>query len=310
MTEKPRIALVTGVGGFLGRYITRHFAANGWEVIGVDRHAFENAPVRSLKSYHAMELPSPAFSALIKEIQPAVCVHCAGRASVPQSVVDPAADFAGNTNLTFELLNALRVHAPECRFVLLSSAAVYGNPVRLPVVEEDAIAPVSPYGFHKRLSEQLISEFHKVYGLPGASLRIFSAYGPGLRRQVLWDICYKVLIEGGIKLQGTGQETRDFLHATDIARAVVTVATKAPMTGEVYNVASGSEISMEELATQILRLLRSNLKIEMDGIVPPGTPRNWRADISRLRSLGYESSVPFQSGLESFVAWSRAELLG
>ncbi|MDB6030418.1 MAG: NAD-dependent epimerase/dehydratase [Verrucomicrobiales bacterium] len=302
--------LITGVGGFLGRYIARHFASDGWDVVGVDRHALENAPVRSLKAYHAMELPSPAFRSLIETSKPTVCVHCAGRASVPQSVVDPVRDFEGNTHLTFEMLNTLRLFAPGCRMVFLSSAAVYGNPATLPTSETDPVMPVSPYGFHKFLGEQLVTEFYKVYGIHGASLRIFSAYGPGLRRQVLWDICYKALIENSVKLQGTGKETRDFIHATDIARAVLSIAKAAPMTGEVYNVASGREITIAELARCILKELRSDLILELDGVIPVSTPRNWRADISKLRSLGYEPSVPLETGIESFAAWARAELIG
>jgi UDP-glucose 4-epimerase len=310
MNVNSKIAVIAGVGGFLGRYIARHFAADGWEVIGIDRHGAENAPTRSLKSYYTMELPNPDFDSLVKKLRPAACINCAGRASVPKSVLDPAADFKGNTHLTFELLNTFRLHAPECKFVFLSSAAVYGNPARLPTSESDSIRPVSPYGFHKFMGEQIVAEFHKIYGLRGASLRIFSAYGPGLRRQVLWDICYKTLIEHSVKLQGTGKETRDFIHATDIARAILNIVKTAPMAGEVYNVASGREIAIEELAHRILKNLRSDLVLEMDGVLPVGTPRNWRADISKLRALGYEPLISLEEGIESFVAWTRAELVG
>ena len=302
--------IITGVAGFLGRYIARQFAAEKWSVIGVDHHANENAPLRSLSSYHAMELPSTAFGTLLEQVKPTLCIHCAGRASVPQSVVNPAADFAANGSLTFDLLDTLRIHAPSCRFIFLSSAAVYGNPVRLPITEDDPVAPVSPYGFHKAMSEQLIKEFCMVYGLRGASLRIFSAYGPGLRRQVLWDFCYKALIEKRIVLQGTGNETRDFIHAIDVAMATLAVAKGAPMTGEVYNVASGQEITIHALADQVLRPLRTGLVPEIDGIVPVGTPRNWRADISRLSTLGYEPSVRLETGVERFALWASAELLG
>ena len=302
--------IITGVAGFLGRYIAREFAADKWSVVGVDHHANENAPLRSLDSYHPMELPSAAFGALVRQTQPTLCIHCAGRASVPQSVVDPATDFAANTSLTFDLLETLRTHAPSSRVIFMSSAAVYGDPVRLPVTEEEPVKPVSPYGFHKAMSEQLLKEFYTVYGLRGASLRIFSAYGPGLRRQVLWDFCYKALIEKRIVLQGTGQETRDFIHAIDVAGATLAIAKHAPMTGEVYNVASGEEITIGMLATKVLRRLDAELVPEIDGIVPAGTPRNWRADISKLGALGYQPSVPLDTGIERFALWASAELLG
>ena len=302
--------IITGVAGFLGRYIARQFASEKWSVIGIDHHANENAPLRSLHSYHAIRLPSTAFGALVKQVQPALCIHCAGRASVPQSVIDPAADFAANASLTFDLLDTLRTYAPSSRVVFMSSAAVYGNPVRLPITEEESVVPLSPYGFHKSMSEQLLKEFHTVYGLRGASLRIFSAYGPGLRRQVLWDFCYKALIEKRIVLQGTGQETRDFIHAIDVAKATLAIAKGAPMIGEVYNVASGEEITIRALAEKVLEQLRTGLVPETDGIVPTGTPRNWRADISKLRALGYQPSIQLEIGIERFSSWASAELLG
>jgi UDP-glucose 4-epimerase len=119
-----------------------------------------------------MRLPNPALGELLAAERPQVCIHCAGRASVPQSMKDPAPDFRDNTALTFELLNLLRQYVPGCRFLLLSSAAVYGNPRSLPVGEGDEVRPVSPYGFHKRQCELLCQEFSSIYGVPTASVRI------------------------------------------------------------------------------------------------------------------------------------------
>jgi nucleoside-diphosphate-sugar epimerase len=97
---------------------------------------------------------------------------------------------------------------------------------------------------------------YTVYGLATASVRIFSAYGPGLRRQVLWDICQKVITQKTLILQGTGQESRDFIHALDIAKAFRVIACDAPMQGEVYNLASGQEVTVRELATLVLKHFR------------------------------------------------------
>ena len=90
---------------------------------------------------------------MLQEESPHVLVHCAGRASVGISFEDPLADFHGNSVLTYSILDSLRLHAPACRFINLSSAAVYGNPSALPVTEDTAIAPISPYGFHKLQTE-------------------------------------------------------------------------------------------------------------------------------------------------------------
>jgi UDP-glucose 4-epimerase len=302
--------LITGVAGFIGRYVARHFHQAGWSVVGVDNSPPENAPLANMTLYHQMRLPDAQLGDLLQSLQPQVLIHCAGRAAVGLSVTDPGADFYGNTVATFEVLNALRLHAPTCRFIFLSSAAVYGNPIALPITETQPLAPVSPYGFHKLQSEQLCVEYAQIYGLPTASVRIFSAYGPGLRRQVIWDICQKVMSQGSLKLQGTGQESRDFIHALDIAQALAIVASQAPMVGEAYNLSTGQEMSIAMIASLVLSALEVDLEPEFDGVVPPGSPLNWRADISKLKSLGFEPTITFERGVKTFANWCRAELLG
>lgn len=310
MTSQRKSVLITGVAGFIGRYVARHFSDQGWLVIGIDNSPPENVPLANLSAYQRLQLPDPAINSLLYNNSPQVCIHCAGRASVGLSMTEPSADFHSNMVVTFELLNALRLNAPECRFIFLSSAAVYGNPELLPVSEKQFCSPLSPYGFHKLQSEQLCLEFAKVYNLPTASLRIFSAYGPGLRRQVLWDICQKAISQSSLILQGTGKESRDFIHALDIAKALNVVAESAPMQGEVYNLGTGREVYIEQLAQLILDSLELNYPLQFDGVVPVGTPLNWQADVSKLYSLGFTASVPLERGIKTFANWCRAELVG
>ncbi|MCF4967954.1 NAD-dependent epimerase/dehydratase family protein [Nostoc sp. CMAA1605] len=305
-----KIALITGVTGFIGRYIARHFSEQGWSVIGIGTSPPENAPLANLTKYYCLRLPDLYLHEILQLHYPSICIHCAGRASVGLSVSEPGSDFYTNSVVTFELLNSLRLHTPNCKFIFLSSAAVYGNPQSLPINETQTVAPISPYGFHKLMCEQMCLEFTKVYGLPTASMRIFSAYGPGLRRQVVWDICQKAIIKGSLLLQGTGEESRDFIHALDIARALSVVVKSAPMEGEVYNLGSGREVKISELATIVLNSLEENLTLQFDGIVPLGNPLNWQADIYKLKSIGFIPTVELERGIKTFVNWCRAELVG
>jgi UDP-glucose 4-epimerase len=310
VSEDRKTVLITGVAGFIGRYVARYFAAQGWDVVGIDGSAPENAPLSSLTAYHSLRMPSTELGGIIASCAPTICIHCAGRAAVGLSMTEPATDFYGNTVMTFELLDALRLNAPNCRFIFLSSAAVYGNPHSLPIDENHPTVPLSPYGFHKLQSEQLCQEFSKIYGLPTASMRIFSAYGPGLRRQVLWDICQKAVLGKPVKLQGTGAESRDFVHALDIANALMVVGTSAPMGGEVYNLATGMEVKIVDLASLVLDAVDYQGSLDFDGVVPTGTPLNWRADISKLVTLGFTPSIELEPGVKSFANWCKAELLG
>jgi UDP-glucose 4-epimerase len=302
--------LVTGGAGFLGRQVTREFSNSGSRVICLDAVPPENAPAGTSIRYHQLLLPSHALTELLQNERPDVCVHCAGRASVPFSMTDPAADFRDNTILTFEVLDALRRAAPHCGFLFLSSAAVYGNPATLPVREDQRCAPLSPYGFHKWMCELLCQEFAQVHGLRTAVVRIFSAYGAGLRRQVVWDICAKALASGKLALRGTGDESRDFIHATDIARALVLLAARGEWNGAVYNLASGNETTIRALAVQLVALLGCDVVPQFDGVCSAGEPLRWQADIGKIRELGFAPRVALDRGLATVATWARAELGG
>jgi len=170
--------------------------------------------------------------------------------------------------------------------------------------------PISPYGFHKLQGEQLCLEFSKVYGLATASARIFSAYGPGIRRQVMWDICQKAIFQDSITLQGTGQESRDFIHALEIAKALFIIANKAPMQGEVYNLGTGIEVTIAELAELLLAALDYQGSLKFDGESSVGNPLNWQAEITKIQTLGFQPEVPLKQGIHTFANWCRAELVG
>lgn len=302
--------LVTGVAGFIGRHVACLFSSQGYEVIGIDVLSPEDVSLRSLNldKYFQLQLPDAKLGEILEHYEIEACIHCAGRASIAESVSNPASDFYSGVPTTFEILNELRLHKPRCIFVFLSSAAIYGNPASLPVSETAAVNPISPYGFHKLQCELLCKEFSRVYGLRTASLRIFSAYGPGLRRQVVWDIFQKAQTNPVLSLQGTGNESRDFVHAEDISDAIMIVIKNGLFDGEVYNVATGREVKISELAEIILASSGITKKIEFDGIVPIGVPQNWRADISKLQGLGFSPSIALEKGIADFVDWCRGRL--
>lgn len=296
--------LVTGAAGFLGHYVTTHFAREGWQVVGLDCVPSSTILAAGV-TYHQLELPSPRLGTLVAAEVPDVCVHCAGSASVGISLESPDIDFHGNTVLTFEVLDALRRHAPTCRFLLLSSAAVYGNPAGLPVTEGHAPSPLSPYGFHKLQCEMLCTEYSRFFNLPTAIVRIFSAYGPGLKRQVIWDICQRALTKGAVAMHGTGRESRDFIHATDIACGLFVLAEEGPGNADIYNLSSGREVSIAELARLVLAELAPGVEPEFNGRATPGDPLNWRADISKISALGFAPQIELEDGLREVAQWSR-----
>ena len=305
-----KTVLITGVTGFLGRYIARQFSQAGWIVAGIGTRPPENAPRQDLSHYYQLVLPSLDLVAIAKQLQPEVCIHCAGRASVELSVSDPASDFQASVAMTFHLLDTLRLYAPNCHLIYLSSAAVYGNPRIIPIPESQLTAPISPYGFHKLIGEQLCLEFFQVYQLPTTIARIFSAYGAGLRRQVVWDICQKVLTQTKIKLYGTGQESRDFIHGIDVAQAILVLAESSEGKANIFNLSTGVETKIKDLVRLIVAKLNPEIEIEFDGNLPSGIPCNWQADITKIKQLGFEPTVNLEKGLDSFMQWSHGEIVG
>ena len=299
---------ITGVAGFLGSHMARHFSARGYEVSGVDAVPEKRAPMDALQTYYERQLPGSDLGDLVRDVAPDFCIHCAGMASVPASFENPAADFAAGPVLTWHLLDALCRKAPKCRTLFLSSAAVYGNPRAIPVREDVELAPISPYGYHKLLSCQICREFAQLQGMQIAIARIFSAYGPGLRKQVVWDLSREALLRGGIVAQGTGQESRDFIHVDDICRGAEIVLASGDMAAGIYNFGSGTETTIGDLAKLICANAGAGCSVKFDGRVPRGTPLRWRADISKLRSLGFIPSVAIESGVREVVNWCRGEL--
>lgn len=294
--------LITGVNGFIGSHVLRAFQERGDDLAGIDIH---DRPHAALPEYRGLTLPSSDIGALVRRWNPRICIHCAGPASVANSVQNPAADFQGSVGGTQSLLEALRHQAPECRLVYLSSAAVYGNPVSLPIFETSPIQPISPYGFHKQMCEALCLEYTRVFGLRTAAVRIFSAYGPGLRRQVVADICSKLAAPASapLELHGTGEETRDFIHVEDIVRGLVSVLDHGRFEGEVYNLASGSSASIRQVAEILGRRLNPAREIRFNGVQRVGDPLYWSANIDKLGATGFTPSVDLAAGLSAYAEW-------
>jgi UDP-glucose 4-epimerase len=300
--------LVTGVAGFIGSEVAAFAKRLGWRVIGLDIVEPDRKTDSNLEFFQCASLGSADLVSVLNDYVPTFCVHCAGSSSVPKSFESPVADFESGPRGTFHLLDNLRRHAPGCRFVFVSSAAVYGNPSKLPVAEDQAAAPLSPYGWHKWLSEQVCNEFAQLFGVPVAIARVFSAYGPRLRRQVIWDLCKKFADGNKVVLEGTGDESRDFIHVSDIARGLITIAEKGMMESSVYNLAAGEEIS--------IRLVAEKIRAEFElfaqpfcfsGNLPKGTPSRWQAEISAIGTLGFKPQVAFSSGLVAYVDWWKTQ---
>jgi UDP-glucose 4-epimerase len=249
-----------------------------------------------------MVLPSPDLEGLIKTFQPDYCIHCAGSASVGYSMQNPGVDFNSGPPVVFHLLDSIRKVESGCKTIFLSSAAVYGNPNQLPILEDSSLNPVSPYGYHKSMCEDLMKEFHTIYGLDHVILRIFSCYGTGLRKQLLWDVCNKFK-KGEAVFFGTGQETRDFIHVKDLA-SLIALIIKNGIVNKTINVGSGLETRIADVVALLAKSLNySKNNISFNGDTKLGDPLKWKAEVSKISDLGFRPSISLKEGIQQYADW-------
>jgi UDP-glucose 4-epimerase len=206
------------------------------------------------------------------------------------------------------LLDSVRASGRQPVVVFPSSAAVYGNPRELPVDESAPCAPLSPYGFHKQACELLAREYASCFGLRVVVARLFSIFGPGQRRLLVWDLFRRLAANPAtVSLDGTGAESRDYLHVDDAMRALLALTGVDTPAGAVLvtNVASGEETPIRELALVVREMLGSGSDVVWSGRSRAGDPVRWCADTRHLGELlpGWRPE-PLRAGLRRCIdAW-------
>lgn len=297
------IILITGSDGFIGRHLVKAYSESdatiyGWTMDGVGKIGGEVIPA---------DLTNPVdVEKNLERISPDLLIHCAGCADVIYSVKEPLLDLKSNYITTHNLLFSMRkLEMQKCRFILFSSAAVYGNPISLPMGEDAAINPLSPYALHKKSAEEVCVFMKKNYDLDTKVMRIFSVYGPGLRKQLFWDMYQKISTTGKLELFGSGEESRDYIYIDDLVQATMLIA-RTDIDADVFNIANGVEVTIREAAEVFVKAMGKDTDIiQFMGVRREGEPINWRADISRLKSLGFVRNVSFEDGIERYVSWAK-----
>ena len=291
--------LIIGSKGFIGAHSLQYFKDLNHTVFGCDVVVDYNS-----ENYFLLDATNADFHEVFEAQSFDVCINCSGAASVPDSLIHPQRDFELNVTNVFKMLDAIRKHQPQCKFINISSAAVYGNPVVLPVAEHAVLKPVSPYGLHKQMAENILQEFYTYYNVSTLSLRLFSVFGPGLQKQLFWDL-YKKMQQNlsAIELIGTGDESRDFIYVKDVTHVFDLIIQKCIFNGGVINVANGIEVTIREAVETFAKELNWNGKINYSQTIRKGDPLNWKADITKLKQAGYQQKHSLQGGLKEYTQW-------
>jgi UDP-glucose 4-epimerase len=228
--------------------------------------------------------------------------HEAAVVSVERSVEAPGRSNEVNLDATLGLLE--RAREQDARFVLASSSAIYGPPTAVPIAEDEPKEPMSPYATQKLAADHYARQYHDLYGLETVALRYFNIYGPRQRAGDYSGVISAFLGQARegepITVEGDGEQTRDFVHVSDVVRANLLAATTDAV-GEAFNVGTGTSVTIAELAREIRSLVDSDSDVVH--VDPrPGDVEHSCADISRSkRRLGYEPTVSLRAGLETLT---------
>jgi len=304
--------LITGVGGFVGRYFWEYLLEHEPEftVLGLDM--MPEAPwEHPAFSYLPIDLTSSgAVNAVVGMFQPDYIVHLASISSVGQSWKAPADCFTNNTSIFLNLAEAVRAKCPEARMLSIGSSEEYGNypPESMPLREGYELKPCNPYAVARVAQEMLSKLYADSYGLNIMMTRSFNHIGPRQRDVFVIPSFVKQLVEikknggKGTMRVGNLDIVRDFLDVRDVVNAYWRILTKGKP-GEVYNVCSGKGVKLRDIITATAELLSIEPTIEVDPtLVRPADNAVIIGDSSRIReSLGWEPKFIFEQTLNDMI---------
>ena len=308
--------LITGIGGFIGSSLARALLDRGQQVRGVDNFSTgrrENLAeiLGSIDFREASLLEVEAMKAACSGVD--FVLHQAAIPSVPKSVLDPIGSNQANVDGTVNLLVAAR-DAKVRRVVYAASSSAYGDTPTLPKHEGMTPNPISPYAVAKLASEHYMTSFYRCYRLETVALRYFNIFGP---RQdpsspysgVLAKFITQMLRGDQPTIFGDGETSRDFTYIDNAVAAnlLACEATAPQVAGQVFNVATGRRITLNEVFAALQKLTgysgKPRYAPEREGDI-----KHSLADISKAeRSLGYKPTVNFEEGLQRTVDWYRTQ---
>lgn len=306
-----RRVLVTGGAGFIGNEVARQLIAAGAEVTVVDN--LVNGKLANLADIDQQRLTvaqtdirdQAAMADLVKDRDLILHLACLG---VRHSLHAPLENHAVNATATLQLLELAR-QAGVKRFVYVSSSEIYGTARTAPMTEEHPQFPMTVYGAAKLAGERYTDAYWRTWRYPTTVIRPFNAFGPrshheGDSGEVIPKFMLRAMAGKPLIIHGDGEQTRDFIFVGDTARGIIEAALHDGAIGETLNLGNGREVTVNELANQIARILPGrNIGIE-HGADRPGDVRRLIADSSRAERLfGFRPRVSLHEGLEVLRDW-------
>jgi len=302
--------LVTGGAGFIGSHIVEALLGQGHFVRVLDN--FDTGSRENLSRFSgSLEVMEGNLedNGTVRQAMDGIdfVLHQAARGSVPRSVLDPAGTHHANITGSLHVLIAAR-DAGVRRVICASSSSVYGETPTLPKLESMPTMPLSPYALSKLTMEQYAAVFSGVYGLETVSLRYFNIYGPRQNPHLQYSAVIPIFVRNMMKgmpctIFGDGEQTRDFTYVEDCVRANLFACKSEDVSGKVFNIACGNQISVNELFRILNEILEYHIPPSYQS-QRPGDVRYSYADVRKAENeLGFKPRTTLFDGLKKTVEW-------
>lgn len=301
--------VVTGGAGFIGSHIVEAFLKGGHQITVIDDLSSGSRDnLFPGVEFLELDIRSEKTREALAKISPDVVVHTAAQMSVRKSMEDPTFDAQVNVVGLVNILQAFELKKLPFFVFLSTGGAIYGEQETFPAREDHPLKPASIYGLAKHVGEEYLEFWHREFGLSYAALRLGNVYGP---RQSphgeagVVAIFNKKLIAGDVPvINGTGEQTRDYVYVKDVARAVESVSTRS-VTGT-YNIGTGRETSVNTLYQMIIKGLGSSVQPAY-GAAKAGEQMRSSIDASAaLKAFGWKPEVSLEVGCQETSDWFRA----
>jgi len=288
--------IVTGGAGFIGSHIVDALIDAGYEVHIIDNmSAGKEENINPKAIFHKVDIRDKEILApLFKDVK--YVFHEAAMPRVQYSIENPIETHDINVNGLLNVLESCRLNNVK-RLIFASSSSIYGEPDKLPTKEDMAINPMSPYAAHKYIGEVYLKLYSQIYGLETVCPRYFNVYGPRLDPEGSYPLVIgyfmKLLKQSKpLSITGDGEQTRDFVHVKDVARAnLLAMKSDNVGKGEVINIGGGARYSINYIANLIGG--------QIEYVAPRIEPHDTEADISKARELlSWEPSVSLEEGIK------------